>query len=119
MRNRIMGLIGVLWGGGVVLSSLLKGEDARGGAYATGSAGAAIFGLVMFCAGMFYLIKGDGNSAPTRRKKKRKKPKPTILEKDRDEDRPRKQRRDFEVVEDDEDEAPDRPRRRRPPRDDN
>jgi hypothetical protein len=58
MRNRIMGGIGVVWGGGVVLYGLF-GQDRAGGAYGAGQMAAIVFGACMLIAGLYYLIKGD------------------------------------------------------------
>jgi hypothetical protein len=58
MRNRIMGGIGVVWGGGVVLYGLF-GTERGEGAYGAGQMAAVVFGACMFLAGLYYLIKGD------------------------------------------------------------
>ena len=58
MRNRIMGGIGVVWGGAIVLYALFWQERA-GGAYGAGQIAGAVFGAVMLIAGLYYLIKGD------------------------------------------------------------
>ena len=46
MRNRILGLIGVLWGGAIVVTRLLAGGPAGGesGAYAAGQTGGLVPG---------------------------------------------------------------------------
>ena len=58
MRNKIFGGIGVLCGGGIVLRRLLADAPVTGNAaYQNGQAGAAVFGAVMLCAGLYYLFK--------------------------------------------------------------
>jgi hypothetical protein len=58
-RNRIFGLIGVLWGGVVLLTKLFGGgQPAAGGAYAAGQSAGLIFGALLFFVGLYYLIKG-------------------------------------------------------------
>ena len=57
MKNRIFGVIGVLWGGGLVVSNFLHGVQGEG-AYASGQKTAVIFGGLMFCVGLYYLVKG-------------------------------------------------------------
>jgi len=58
MRNRILGLIGVLWGGGVVLSGIMRGIPEGHNAYQAGQIGGLIFGALLFLVGLYYLIKG-------------------------------------------------------------
>ena len=59
MRNRILGIIGVLWGGGIVVSFFVRGANTDG-AYGAGQMGGVLFGVVMFLAGTYYAIKGGG-----------------------------------------------------------
>ncbi len=61
MRNRILGGIGVVWGGAILLFSLLKGGPQGEGAYAAGQTMGMIFGGLLLVVGFYYLIKGDGN----------------------------------------------------------
>ena len=66
MRNRILGAIGVMWGGFVLVGRLFADRPVDGsGAYATGQAAGLIFAILLFVVGLFYLIKGGG-SARTR-----------------------------------------------------
>lgn len=65
MSNRFLGLIGVLWGGGILFFGLLnRGGSQAGekGAYAAGQTVGWIFGLVLFLAGIRYLAKSPGKS---------------------------------------------------------
>ncbi|WP_368563718.1 LPXTG cell wall anchor domain-containing protein [Pseudoxanthomonas sp. UTMC 1351] len=58
MRNRIFGDIGILWGGGIVLTRLLSSSpSADAGAYQTGQSAAFWFGVVMLGLGLFYFFK--------------------------------------------------------------
>lgn len=82
MRNIIFGGIGVVWGGGVVLYSLLSGSDIKvgNGAYAGGKIGGMILGVLLLLAGGYYLFNGiqslgEEPDEPKRRPKKKKKPK--------------------------------------------
>jgi len=62
MRNRIFGGIGVIWGGAILVYSLMKGVPQGQGAYAAGQTGGMIFGGLLFVVGVYYLIKGGGSS---------------------------------------------------------
>ena len=59
MRNRIMGIIGILWGGGVLVSFMMREEGIWGGSYGLGQLFGLLFGLAMFVAGIYYVAKGD------------------------------------------------------------
>ncbi|HEX8891512.1 MAG TPA: hypothetical protein VF779_20355 [Pyrinomonadaceae bacterium] len=64
MYQRLLGIVGVLWGGGIFLSGLFSRGQARGsGAYAAGQSAGWIFGLLLLMAGIFCLIKGPSKSA--------------------------------------------------------
>ncbi|MCH6483265.1 LPXTG cell wall anchor domain-containing protein [Pseudoxanthomonas sp. LH2527] len=56
MRNKISGLIGILWGGGIVVSRLLS-ESPASGAYQTGQTAGLAFGVVLLGAGLYYFFK--------------------------------------------------------------
>lgn len=58
MRNKIFGGIGVLWGGGILVSAFLRGGPEGSGAYAAGQTGGLVFGLLMLGVGGYYLFKG-------------------------------------------------------------
>ena len=80
MRNRIFGVIGVVWGGFVLLNSLAGGNPPSDDtAFRTGQNLAVGFGALLFVAGLYYLIKGDGGEPKKRRKKKAKNPIQTPL----------------------------------------
>ena len=55
MRNRILGGIGVVWGGAVLIYALMNGGPQGEGAYAAGQTGGLIFGGVLFVVGLYYL----------------------------------------------------------------
>ncbi len=76
MRNRIFGGIGVVWGGFALLNSFSRGAvPVANGAFGTGQRIGMGLGALMFAAGFYYLVKGDGSVAA---KKKNKKPKNPI-----------------------------------------
>lgn len=58
-KNRILGVIGVLWGGGMLLARLARGGDvAANEAFATGQTIGLVFGALLALVGLYYLIKG-------------------------------------------------------------
>jgi hypothetical protein len=58
MRNRIFGAIGVIWGGLMLVSALLRGGVQGSGAYATGQSAALVFAGFLVLVGGYYLVKG-------------------------------------------------------------
>lgn len=76
MRNIIFGSIGVLWGGAVILYSLLGDKSPSGGAYGAGQMAGSVFGFLFFAVGLYYLVQGIrtlGESKVVKKKKKKKK----------------------------------------------
>jgi hypothetical protein len=63
MRNRIFGAIGVLWGGGMLVSALVRGGAQGSGAYAAGQTAALVFAVVLVAVGGYYLLKGSGKKS--------------------------------------------------------
>lgn len=60
MRNRIFGAIGVIWGGGLLVSFLVRGGQLEGGgSYAAGQMTALVFGGLLLIVGLYYLMKGS------------------------------------------------------------
>ena len=58
MRNRILGAIGILWGGAVVIRWLMSSTPAGGSsAYQAGQFGAVIFGALMIAVGLYYFFR--------------------------------------------------------------
>ncbi len=71
MRYRISGVIGVLWGGFILLNYLTGAHVPSGeGAYRTGQNIGLWLGVLMFVAGLYYLILGG--DTPWKKKKKKK-----------------------------------------------
>lgn len=71
MRNAIIGGIGALWGAAILIYSMFRQRGE--GAYAAGQIAGTIFGVLMFGAGVYYLIVGiRGMGEPKQRSKKRK-----------------------------------------------
>ena len=63
MSNRLIGVIGVLWGAGILLFWLFGGNQAQvKGAYAAGQSVGWLFGLVLLLAGIHYLAKSPKKS---------------------------------------------------------
>ena len=76
MRNRIFGAIGVIWGGFILANALFRGTAAgENAAHQAGQYVGLGFGALLFAAGLYYLMKGDGGVAG---KKKKKRPKSAI-----------------------------------------
>ena len=90
MRNVIFGVIGVLWGGYILMGSCLGGMRG-GGAYGAGQMVGTLFGLLLFVAGLsalggslFGLIQSSAEQRPRpRRRKRRRRP---VREEDEDDD---------------------------------
>jgi hypothetical protein len=71
MRDRIFGLVGVVWGGLLCLRLFTKGITPTGdAAFDLGRGIGALMGALMLIAGVYYLAIGDGTP---KRKAKRKK----------------------------------------------
>lgn len=73
MRNAVIGGIGALWGAAILIYSMFRQRGE--GAYAAGQIAGTIFGVLMFGAGVYYLIMGIrslGETQPRRKKRKRR-----------------------------------------------
>lgn len=59
MRNRILGAIGMVWGGAILLSRFFRDQPsaAAGGAYAAGQSTALVFGAILLAVGAYYFFK--------------------------------------------------------------
>ncbi len=57
MRNKIFGVIGILWGGSVLISFFARGMPMGGGSYAAGSIVGLLFGVLMLIFGIHYVKK--------------------------------------------------------------
>jgi hypothetical protein len=63
MRNRILGAIGVIWGGLILLGRLIGGSPEEGaGAYAAGQMTGVVFGVLLLVVGLYYLTRSNGSS---------------------------------------------------------
>ena len=57
-KNRIFGLIGLIWGGGMILGKILGcSPGPGGGAYGAGQAAGLVFGGLLFVVGAYYFFK--------------------------------------------------------------
>ena len=63
MKNRLLGLIGILWGG-FLLFNWLTGNVVQDDAYSAGQVGAVLFGALFSIAGLYFLVRGDGREVP-------------------------------------------------------
>jgi hypothetical protein len=58
MRRKVLGAIGVLWGGTLLVLHLTRGARSGAlGAYAAGRAFALIFAGLLFGVGLYYLLR--------------------------------------------------------------
>ncbi len=64
MRNKIFGWIGIVWGGLIVLSSLFGATSSGSEAYEAGQSSGAIFGVLLLCAGIYYVRKKNRAEQP-------------------------------------------------------
>lgn len=72
MRNRIVGAVGMIWGGAILVSRLLRNQPqaATGGAFAAGQSTALIFGVLLLVVGAYYfqetgVVAGRGRPDPS------------------------------------------------------
>lgn len=65
MRNRVLGAIGVLWGGAILLRRLTGGSVGEGAeAYGAGQAAGLVFAVLLLVVGLYYLVRGSGSTRP-------------------------------------------------------
>jgi len=64
MKSRILGAVGAILGGTIMLSGLLNSNPESSGAYAQGQIAGFVFGIILFGAGLYYLIKDRKHSSP-------------------------------------------------------
>jgi uncharacterized membrane protein YfcA len=58
MRDRVLGAIGVIWGGLILVGRLGGGDPVTGaGAYAAGQMTGLIFGVLLLVVGLYYLTR--------------------------------------------------------------
>jgi hypothetical protein len=87
MRNLISGIIGLAWGGFILLAALLRGGPQGEGAYYAGQICALVMGILFFFGGAVYLFLGIREllaDAPRKKRRRRRR---------RDDDRPRRRPR--------------------------
>jgi hypothetical protein len=58
MRNRIFGVIGVVWGGLMLVGAFLRGGPQGSGSYAAGQNAGLVFAVLLVVVGGYYLFKG-------------------------------------------------------------
>jgi len=59
LRNRILGAIGVVWGGLILLGRFASERPVEGtGSYAGGQMIGLIFAVLLLLVGLYYLIRG-------------------------------------------------------------
>jgi hypothetical protein len=63
MRNKILGAIGVIWGGGILVSHVVQGGPKGTGSYAMGEYGALAFAVCIVIAGTLALLKRSDATA--------------------------------------------------------
>jgi hypothetical protein len=59
VRIRIVGAIGVIWGGLILARALFVGGPEGSGTYRQGQVGALIFAALLVIVGGYYLVKGN------------------------------------------------------------
>ena len=60
MAKKILAVVAVLWGGGLLLSHLLGLNPVKGsGPYAAGQWAGLAFGVLLLAAGLYYLLVGS------------------------------------------------------------
>ncbi len=57
MRQRILGGIGVAWGGAILLRRVFAGPAPGQGAYAAGQNGALVLAGLLVAVGLYYLLR--------------------------------------------------------------
>jgi hypothetical protein len=63
VRQRVLGGIGVLWGGLILLSRVFGGAPPAGsGAYGAGRNAALVFAVLLFSVGLYYLLRKSSGS---------------------------------------------------------
>lgn len=58
-RNRVLGVIGIVWGGGLLLKAFLTGESpSLANSYETGKSIGMLLGVLLLGSGIYYAVKG-------------------------------------------------------------
>jgi hypothetical protein len=63
MRNKIMGGIGIIWGGVILLRALFGSSEPSAGAYKAGQTGGLMFGVLLLVVGLYYFFKAAPKKA--------------------------------------------------------
>ena len=58
MRNLVSGVIGILWGGALILARIFGGPPAGSASYQSGAWTGTAIGVALFAAGIYYMRKG-------------------------------------------------------------
>jgi len=72
MRNLISGIIGLAWGGFILVACVLRGGPQGEGAYYAGQICALVMGVLFFVGGVVYFILGLRELRPDVPRKKRR-----------------------------------------------
>lgn len=64
MRHKIFGWVGIVWGGLILLSWLFGSTSSGNDAYEAGQSAGAVFGILMFGAGIYYVRKKPKSVQP-------------------------------------------------------
>ncbi len=57
MKNKILSIIGILWGGAIVIRWLISGSGEGSGAFQAGQGFAAIFGVIILGISLYNFFK--------------------------------------------------------------
>ena len=88
MRKLISGIIGLAWGGFILLGTVLRGGLQGEGAYYAGQVCGLVMGILFFFGGAVYLFLGVRELQPEVPRRKRRRRRRRL-----DDDRPRRRRR--------------------------
>jgi hypothetical protein len=62
LKRRVLGAVGVIFGGGIILTRLLGSNDlSTSSSYRSGQIAGLIFGTMFFGIGIYYLLKKDSH----------------------------------------------------------
>jgi len=59
LRDKIFGVIGVLWGGAILVSAFVRDLPEGSAAYARGQSTGFVFGALLLVVGAYYLLRGS------------------------------------------------------------
>ena len=57
MKNKILGIVGIIWGGLILLRCIVSDSAGESGAYQTGQTMGVVLGAGLFLAGCYALVK--------------------------------------------------------------